>query len=143
MVSHILVPVDDSDPSDAAFEFALEEYPDAQITAIHVINPQDFYAGSAIEGAMVTTEDMMENSERRAKRILGEAEKRAAERDVEIETDYVIGSVARSILDYVDEHEVDYVVIGSHGRTGASRILLGSVAEKVTRRSPVPVTVVR
>ncbi len=41
------------------------------------------------------------------------------------------------------QHKSREIVIGSHGRTDGSRILLGSVAEKVVRRSPVPVTVVR
>ncbi|MFW6265865.1 MAG: universal stress protein, partial [Halanaeroarchaeum sp.] len=44
---------------------------------------------------------------------------------------------------YVEETDVDHVVIGSHGRSGVGRILLGSVAERVVRRSPTPVTVVR
>jgi nucleotide-binding universal stress UspA family protein len=46
-------------------------------------------------------------------------------------------------VDYAAEHDIDHIVVGSHGRTGASRILLGSVAETVARRSPVPVTIVR
>jgi nucleotide-binding universal stress UspA family protein len=47
------------------------------------------------------------------------------------------------IVTYADENDVDHVVLGSHGRKGLTRVLLGSVAEAVVRRSPVPVTVVR
>jgi nucleotide-binding universal stress UspA family protein len=43
----------------------------------------------------------------------------------------------------VDEHDVDHVVMGSNGRRGVSRLVLGSVAERVVRGAPVPVTVVR
>ena len=50
---------------------------------------------------------------------------------------------ADAILDYVEANDVDHVIMGSHGRSGISRILLGSVAEIVARRSPAPVTVVR
>jgi len=45
----------------------------------------------------------------------------------------------REIVDYAEDHEIDQIVMGSHGRTGATRLLLGSVAELVVRR----VTVVR
>ncbi len=144
MSRHVLVPVDDSDGAKNALEFALEEYTDAKITALHVIDPSDFYAATGIEGgAMANYDQIRQNHENRAERILEEATERAAGHGVEIETDQVLGAVARAIVDYVEEEEVDHVVIGSHGRTGASRILLGSVAETVARRSPVPVTIVR
>ncbi|GAB7020902.1 hypothetical protein JCM18750_37640 [Halostagnicola bangensis] len=42
-----------------------------------------------------------------------------------------------------DSPRVDHIVIGSHGRSGPSRVLLGSVTERVARRAPVPVTIVR
>jgi len=46
-------------------------------------------------------------------------------------------------VEYAEESDVDHIVIGSHGRSGVSRILLGSVAESVVRRADMPVTVVR
>ncbi|MFC4245681.1 universal stress protein [Natribaculum luteum] len=141
---HVLVPVDDSDRATQALEFVLEEYPDAKITALHVIDPGDFYAATGIEGgAMANYEQIRENHERRAEQILERAREQADEAGVEIETDHVLGGVSRTIIEYADEHDADQIVIGSHGRTGASRILLGSVAEKVARRSPVPVTIIR
>lgn len=144
MAEHVLVPYDESECSTEALDFALEEHPDATITAIHVIDPSDFYAATGMEGgAMANYDAIMEHQNERAENLLGEAREVAADAGVEIETDHVIGSVSRSILEYVDDHDIDHVVIGSHGRTGARRILLGSVAETVTRRSPVPVTVVR
>lgn len=144
MTDHILVPIDESDQSNKALEFALEEYPDATITALHVIDPADFYAATGIEGgAMANYEQIRDNHEQRAENLLEDVRERAAEAGVEIETDHVIGGVSRSIIEYAEDGDVDHVAIGSHGRTGASRILLGSVAEKVARRSPVPVTIVR
>jgi nucleotide-binding universal stress UspA family protein len=55
----------------------------------------------------------------------------------------VVGRPAREIVDYADENDIDHVVMGSHGRSGVSRIVLGSVAENVVRKSSVPVTVAR
>lgn len=144
MPDHVLVPVDESDRSIDAIEFVCTEYPEATITALHVLDPGDFYAATGIEGgAMANYEEVHKHHERRGEKVLESAREQAAEHDVEIETDQVIGGVSRSIVDYAEEHDVDHIAIGSHGRTGASRILLGSVAETVARRSPVPVTIVR
>jgi nucleotide-binding universal stress UspA family protein len=55
----------------------------------------------------------------------------------------VSGDPANEIVAYAEETDVDHIVVGSHGRSGLSRVLLGSTAEKVVRRSPVPVTVVK
>ncbi|ELZ22202.1 universal stress protein [Natrinema limicola] len=144
MARHVLVAVDDSAQSTDALEFACEEYSDATITALYVLDPGDFYAVSGVEGtAMANYDEIQRHHEERAEQVLEEARRQAAEHDVELETDHVVGSVSRSIVDYADEHDVDHVIVGSHGRTGASRILLGSVAETVARRSPVPVTIVR
>jgi nucleotide-binding universal stress UspA family protein len=144
MPRHVLVPVDESDRSQQALEFVFEEYPDATITALHVLDPGDFYAATGIEGgAMANYDEIQKQHETRANTILEDAESRAAEHGVSIETETIVGGVARSVVDYAEDNDVDHVVIGSHGRTGASRILLGSVAETVARRSPVPVTIVR
>lgn len=144
MTEHVLVPYDDSERSTDALEFAIREHPDATITALHVVDPSDFYAATGMEGgAMANYDAIMEHQDERAENLLGDARERGAEAGVDIETDHVVGSVSRSILEYVDDHDIDHVIIGSHGRTGARRILLGSVAETVTRRSPVPVTIVR
>ena len=144
MPRHVLVPYDDSERSTEALDFALTQHPDARITVLHVVDPSDFYAATGMEGgAMANYDAIMEHQNERAENLLTEASERAAESGVDVETDHVVGSVSRSIIEYVEGNEVDHVVIGSHGRTGARRILLGSVAETVTRRSPVPVTIVR
>ena len=54
-----------------------------------------------------------------------------------------IGVPSAEILRYAGEHEIDLIVVGSHGRTGLTHVLLGSVAEKVVRKSPCPVLTVR
>jgi nucleotide-binding universal stress UspA family protein len=79
----------------------------------------------------------------RAEDRLEDARERAAEAGVEVATDIDTGRPARTIVDYAEEHDVDGIVMGSHGRDGVARVLLGSVAETVVRRSPIPVTIVR
>ena len=53
------------------------------------------------------------------------------------------GSPHRAILDYIEDQDIDLVVMGTHGRTGLDRYLLGSVTEKVVRLSDAPVMTVR
>jgi nucleotide-binding universal stress UspA family protein len=62
-----------------------------------------------------------------------------------IETRPVVewGEPYESVLDYADEHDIDIIVMGTHGRTGLDHHLLGSVTEKVVRTSDVPVLTVR
>jgi nucleotide-binding universal stress UspA family protein len=62
---------------------------------------------------------------------------------VETRTAVLAGAPHEAILDYADDHGVDIVVMGTHGRTGLDRYLLGSVTEKVVRLSDVPVLTVR
>ena len=135
---HVLVPIDDSDPADAALEYAVTEFPDADVTALHVIDPYETSFSSWLGG-----EQFSERLEEEADVLLAAARDRATEHNVSIDTDTVVGKPSTEIPNYVEEADVDRVVIGSHGRRGSSRVLLGSVAEMVVRRAPVPVTVVR
>ena len=144
MTDHVLVPVDDSEKSIDALEFACTEYPNASITALHVVDPGDFYAATGVEGgAMANYEQIKAHHENYAEEILESAREQAADLGREIETKQLVGGVSRTIVEYAADHGVDHIAVGSHGRTGASRILLGSVAETIARRSPVPVTIVR
>lgn len=62
---------------------------------------------------------------------------------LEIETHVKIGNPVEEILDSIKKLKIDYVVMGTHGKTGINLILIGSVAEKIVRHSPVPVTTIK
>ena len=142
MADRILVPVDGSDPSWDALEFALSEHGDAEIVVINVINPMEgAYGADAMGGDY--WEGWYENAEARAEGLFDDARDRASEAGADIETVKETGPPARTIVDYAEEHDIGHIIIGSHGRKGVSRILLGSVAEAVVRRATVPVTIVR
>ena len=138
MDMRILVPIDGSEPAKKALEHALVRFPEASLTVLHVINPVD--AGHSMDGFSAPVFDELEVQ---ADQLLDEAVSVAKAHDRELTTARELGRPARAILDYADENEFDHIVIGSHGRTGVSRILLGSIAETVVRRASVPVTVVR
>ena len=62
--------------------------------------------------------------------------------EVAVTTAIEFGNPAARIVDYARRHGVDLIVVGTHGRTGVSRALLGSVAERVVRTAPCPVLAV-
>lgn len=140
MTVHILVPMDGSPMAKRALEHALSMHPEGQFTVLYVI---DYLEESYSARALVGTEKLKERAEERADTLFDEAAAIAADHGTEIETQTVVGDPAREIVSFAEEADVDQIVIGSHGRSPMSRILLGSVAEQVTRRAPVPVTVVR
>ena len=140
--SHILVPLDGSPLADEALEEALELF-DCRVTVLNVVTPLD--ANMSEGGILEPGEDRLENARGRADRIVTRAREQAAEVDRTVETAIETGDPAETILGYVDEHEVDHVVMGGHGgeRSDIARRLLGTVATTVVGEAPVTVTVVR
>lgn len=136
----ILIPYDGSEQADEAVAYAASEHADADVVLLYVLDfveaGYDAPPESATPGYW---DDWYEELEAHGREILADA---ATAFEGEIETDIVAGRPSRVIVEYVDEHDVDAIVMGSHGRDGLARVLLGSVAETVVRRSPVPVTVV-
>jgi nucleotide-binding universal stress UspA family protein len=63
--------------------------------------------------------------------------------NVDFEHHLLFGSAKDAIVNFIDDHEIDLVVVGSHGRSGVKRVLVGSFAEALMRSSPVPVLTVR
>jgi len=137
----VLIPYDGSEQATAALEYAETHHSDDEIVLLHVLDFVEAGYGAAPETALASYwDEWYDQAKASAAELL---EKASAEIDIEVETDIVTGSPSSAIIDYVGDESIDAVVIGSHGRSGISRILLGSVAETVVRRSPVPVTVVR
>ncbi|WP_128226442.1 universal stress protein [Halobacteriaceae archaeon SHR40] len=140
MTVHILVPMDRSPMAKRALEHAVSLHPDAEVTVLYVI---DYIEESYSARALVGTDELRERADERATELFEAAAEIADGHGVEIETRTAVGDPSREIVAFADDHDIDQIVIGSHGRSPMSRILLGSVAETVTRRAPVPVTVVR
>jgi nucleotide-binding universal stress UspA family protein len=142
MMTRVLVPLDDSPLATRALEHALEEWPKAEVTALHVVDPIDAIYESEV-GDPVEAEQWYESEMDATEALFDRARERAAEADVSLRTATVVGSPGREIVRYVADHDVEHVVVGSHGRSGLERLALGSVAERVLRRADATVTVVR
>jgi nucleotide-binding universal stress UspA family protein len=140
MTHRLLVPLDGSPPSQEALRYALDTFPDATIVLGHVITPADGSVGP--DGLLGDPAGVVADQQNRADELFEEAEQTAGD-DRTIERELLAGRPATEIVSYAEKQDLDQIVMGSHGRDGAARLLLGSVSETVVRRSPVPVTVVR
>jgi nucleotide-binding universal stress UspA family protein len=139
MYSEILVPTDGSPASDAAIEHAIDlaEQYGARLHALYVV---DGAAYSSLEAGAEVVVEALESEGEEATRRVADA---AADAGVECVSSVTSGTAYRSIQDYVGDHGIDVVVMGTHGRKGIDRYLLGSVTERVVRTSDVPVLTVR
>jgi nucleotide-binding universal stress UspA family protein len=138
---HILCPVDFSACARVALDRAadLARAHDARLTLLHVIEIPVSYSGDPPVADLVPVLD------KQAAELLDRwATETATKLPVPVNTRCRIGRAgAETIAVLDDDHSIDLVVVGSHGRTGIKRALLGSVAEKVVRHAKCPVLVAR
>ncbi|WP_336034726.1 universal stress protein [Halobacterium yunchengense] len=136
----VLVATDGSGCADAAAERGVA-VADAEDAALHLVSVVDM----ASLGADMRSDVAVSSLEERAEAVLDECAADASDAGVEpAATEVVFGtSIHRAILQYVEDNDVDLLVVGTHGRTGFDRYVLGSVAEYLVRTSPVPVLTVR
>ncbi len=147
MTERVLVPIDGSESSWAALEYAFGHHGSDPIVVLYVADPSEraYTDRSRGDGDEPDREENStgEYSVEYSKELFETARERADTAGVEVETETTIGSPADAILEYAENNGIDHIVMGSRGRSGLSRLLLGSVAETVVRRSSVPVTVAR
>lgn len=139
MVDRVLVPYDGSEMADRALDYALDVFDGASITVLYVAGEPSPMMWKALRVAV--DDDVESAAADVADEFLEQARERAAAQGAEIETAVELGSPAQQIVERAADY--DTVVLGSHGSDVQSRLFVGNVAERVVRRSPVPVTVVR
>lgn len=137
-IDRVLVPFDGSTQSERAVEYVDSVFPTTDVTLLTAIDPVDGFAG--YEGG---EGNWQKQATRRAESLLAEQEAVLKDENRAVATVIEIGAPTETIRSAVTDHDIDQVVIGSHGRSGLQRILVGSVAESVTRSLSVPVTIVR
>ena len=142
-INKILVPIDFSSFSDKALEFALEiaERFKSNLALLHAVVL--FRDDINEEQQLQEYEEWLKMHESRLTSHMHINKKKAAKREIEVETHILRGiSPADVILDFLNDHNFDLIVMGTHGRTGLKHLFQGSVAEKIVRLSPVPVLAV-
>lgn len=142
MASQILVPMDDSEHAGQALEYALDNFPDADVSVLHVVGVPSPMMGEAT--GLALADNLEEAAAERADPVFERAREIATDRDREINTMVGIGHPARNIIDRAENY--DTIVLGAHGadRSRAMhRFLVGNVAGTVSKRAPIPVIIVR
>ena len=136
----ILCPVDFSDTSTHALETAIELA--KQLNAeVHLVHVYQYPAFSMPEADLATPIDLslQDDYARRLKQQLEALSNKHSDTDLDIGSTLTEGIPYVEIVETANEINADLIIIGTHGRTGLSHMLLGSVAERVVRSSTVPV----
>jgi nucleotide-binding universal stress UspA family protein len=141
MYDDILLPTDGSEGIAAAAKHA-ETLADRSNATIHVLSVVDTRNRFESPTGGLSMEAWTDAERDRAEHAVENTVARLCD-ESRVETAVVEGMPKTAILDYVDDEGIDMVVMGTHGRTGLDHYLIGSVTEKVVRRSPVPVVTVR
>ena len=149
MFKRILVPIDGSSTSNRGLEkaIALAKDHSAQLCVFHVVDELELAPG--LEGTIYLppsyVDSVMHALRQKGQKLLAKAETRARQQQLTVETvlQKVRGrSVAELIVQQAKKWRADVIVLGTHGRRGLSRLLMGSDAEMVVREAPVPVLLV-
>lgn len=133
----ILIPTDFSDAADAAFHLACSLARDhgSRLEILHVVTPATV---AYTEGVMLPpTEDIKDELWAKLDTI------KPTEASIELSRHMIEGEPATEILRVAKETNSDLIVMGTHGRRGLTRLLMGSVAEEVVRKASCPVLTVR
>jgi nucleotide-binding universal stress UspA family protein len=134
MYSKILIPTDGSHGAQAAIEHGLEiaQQYEATVHALYVVDTRVSRSGPLLEALR-----------QEGRNAVRELEVTGTQAGLDVTTEIGEGVPHEEILQYITTRGIDLVVMGTKGRSGVDRVLMGSVAERVVRHSPVPVLTVR
>ncbi len=141
-IDKILCPVDFSEHSERALKYAafLARAHGAKLILLHVIEP--LHGLDQYMVLLLTPEELTSKLQNQANNHLSAVAKKVEGR-IKVDTAVREGAAFVEIIRQARESKVDLIVMGSQGRSGVDHLLIGSVAEKVTRKAPCPVLVVK
>lgn len=144
-LKHILHPTDFSEPAESAMNYALAlcERFDAELHALYVLPSTIAVPLSPGSFAPPALAEAQQQHRREAAELLAALVPSNWEEQHSVHHVTREGAPFLSIIEYAREADIDLIVLGTHGRSGLSHMLLGSVAEKVVRKAPCPVLTVR
>ena len=143
---HILVAVDGSPTADQAVAQAadLAQATGGRIRLLNVMDPIAHISG--FEQPQVYQQEVLPRLRRAGEALLDAARTQVARRGVPVDTvllENLDARVAELVVDHARSWGADLIVLGTHGRRGLARVLMGSDAEQIARTAPVPVLLVR
>ncbi|MBI3328735.1 MAG: universal stress protein [Nitrospinae bacterium] len=142
-IHHMLAPTDFSAYSMQAIDyaFALAQKFGAKLSLLHVIEMPAYPVDGYVPPIQATT--LLEDLDRNARIELANILSKAEGTNVEVARHVVLGKPYREIVHIAAKENVDLIVMATHGRTGLSHLVMGSVAERVVRLAPCPVLTLR
>ena len=144
LYQHILVPIDGSETSMAAMREAIKlgKVLNSKITVVQVMALDPFIADAYVKTG--ETNELIERTRTYLLDILEQAKQQFSNEGITVETKLLEGFVVHEeIIQAARDLNADLIVMGSHGRTGVRKLVLGSVAQKVLGESHIPVLIVR
>lgn len=143
LFSKILVPIDFSDYSKMALDYAVEfaKKFNSQLFLIYVIEPIVYPSDFGLGQVPMSSIDMEIQS--RAEDEMQKLVNEKVPKETKVSWIIRVGKPFIEIINEAKEKDCDLIIIATHGHTGIEHILFGSTAEKVVRKSPIPVLVVR
>ena len=144
-LKRILVPVDFSDASLGALDYAVElaQTAGSELTVLFVVEPVYYATPADLYGASANLSMLLEEQQRIGREQLESLGRQLKRRKVKFRTQLESGIPYQVIVERAEKLKADLIVMPSHGRTGLKRILIGSVAERVVRLAHCPVLVLR
>lgn len=146
MYGVIMVPTDGTGFDREAIRVALRtaSRTAAKVKLVRVLSGAPFFGpGAGTDGSAVTSEVVRSARDRALSELYALAAECRTLTDAEISADLHAGPVAEVLADYARRHEVDLIVISTHGRSGLARLSLGSVTDSLIRHTSIPVLVVK
>lgn len=140
----VLVPCDFSKPAINAYRFALDvaSQSKGEVHLLHVIELPVMY-DTVLMPTLNFEEQLLKELREKAEGQFARINEKYKVAGVKVTFKVEFGAVSRMILDYIERESIDLVLMGSHGASGARELFIGSNAEKIVRRSPVPVLVAK
>jgi nucleotide-binding universal stress UspA family protein len=142
MYKKILVPLDGSEYSECALDHAKELALSCHISSVVILYVIEPINPGMYEVPAQVIDDAAQKGKDFGVTYLTQVAAKMKAQGLEVETVLMSGRVTESILDYVKANGVDLIAMSTHGRSGISRMVLGSVADKIVRRSSIPVLLV-
>ena len=146
MYQHVMVPLDGSELAECVLPHAeaiATGCSVARVTLVRVVPPLKLHGGVESHISPEDRHRLEADSVEVASGYLEEKARELGERGVSAGTEVLFGTVLDKLLSYTEKAGVDLIVVATHGRSGVSRLFLGSVADRLVHHAPVPVLVVR
>jgi universal stress protein A len=144
-IHRILVPVDFSAHSEKAVRYAttVANRFGARLRLLHVVEDPFVAEAWGAEALVPDMPELLDTLTNAAQQQIAELKKRLAAHGFVVETAVITGQPAQTIVEHATRGRFDLIVMGTHGRTGLSHVVMGSIAERVVQKAPCAVLTVR